>query len=259
MKYIWIIVLLILFVFFAFKHFFTSYYSIPSNYPHFFKNIPCTKNLAQGTRELYATGAACGLGNMNKTLCQNTLQEVIRQKKYANKTLYGNIDSKKQRYDLFLKLEGAGQQLVQQTLSFWKSRQSPLYQPNAKLIEYACFISLPGSRGQDIHRDTGDSIQHKDAISFGIPLQDITPRMGPLVVKPTGGSWSCIAAQQGQVYGWSQTVEHGGGANSSNTARYVLYFTILYPPVFDINVGGKYSLHPDYQPGLNLESVLYRV
>ena len=230
--------------------------NIPSNYPHLLNRIPPTRNLTTGTLELYTVGASCGLGTVAKTMCQKVLQEVKQQHKDGDKTLYKSIHTPGGRCDLFLKLEGHGYQLLQQVLSFWKNARCPLYQPNAKLVEFACFISLPGSEGQMIHRDTQDIIQHKDAISFGIPLQDITPSMGPLVVRPTDGTrfW-CLPAKQGQIYGWSQTVPHGGGANVSSTERYVLYFTIVYPPVLDIDVGG-YSLHPDYQPGLFLRQVV---
>jgi ectoine hydroxylase-related dioxygenase (phytanoyl-CoA dioxygenase family) len=118
-------------------------------------------------------------------------------------------------------------------------------------------ISLPGSSPQDIHQDTQDLIQHKDAISFGIPLQDITPVMGPLIVRPTNGlDFFDVPTKQGDIYGWSQIIPHGGGANVSNTERWVLYFTVLYPPVLDIDVGGRYSLHPDYQPGILLRQLV---
>jgi len=226
---------------------------MPTNHPHLLKRIRYTNNLHQSTQELYAVGVSSGLGTVDGNLCKDVLQDVKQQRKYADKTLYKSIHNPNGRHDFFLKLEGAGKHLVKQVLSFWKHNQSPLYQPDAKLIEYACFISLPGNEGQEIHCDTQDPIQHKDAISFGIPLQDTTPSMGPLVVTPNDGAdFLSIPVKRGQIYGWSQIVPHGGGANLSNTDRYVLYFTIVYPPVLDIDVGG-YSLHPDYKNGILLK------
>ena len=216
-----------------------------------------TKTVSQNTQQLYETGAARGLGTVDEALCRRVLHEVKQQHKVGSKSLYKGINTPDHRYDLSLKMEGAGKYLVQQILKFWRHQHSPLYQPDAKLIEYACLISLPGSPVQEIHRDTQDRIQHKDAISFGIPLQDITLAMGPLIVRPTNGlDFFDVPAKQGDIYGWSQIIPHGGGANVSNTERWVLYFTVLYPPVLDIDVGGRYSLHPDYQPGILLRQLV---
>jgi hypothetical protein len=213
--------------------------------------------LSQNTQKLYETGAARKLGTVDEALCHRVLQEVKQQHRVGSKALYKGINTPDRRHDLALKMEGAGKYLVQQILKFWKHKQSPLYQPDAKLVEYACLISLPGSLPQKIHRDTQDRIQHKDAISFGIPLQNITPSMGPLTVRPTNGlDFFDVPAKTGEIYGWSQIVLHGGGANVSNTERWVLYFTVLYPPVLDIDVGGSYSLHLDYQPGLLLRHII---
>lgn len=216
-----------------------------------------TKTVSQNTQQLYEIGAARGLGTVDEALCRRVLHEVKQQHKVGSKSLYKGINTPDRRYDLSLKMEGAGKYLVQQILKFWRHQQSPLYQPDAKLVEYACVISLPGSSPQDIHQDTQDLIQHKDAISFGIPLQDITLAMGPLIVRPTNGlDFFDVPAKQGDIYGWSQIIPHGGGANVSNTERWVLYFTVLYPPVLDIDVGGRYSLHPDYQPGILLRQLV---
>ena len=216
-----------------------------------------TKTVSQNTQQLYEIGAARGLGTVDEALCRRVLHEVKQQHKVGSKSLYKGINTPDRRYDLSLKMEGAGKYLVQQILKFWRHQQSPLYQPDAKLVEYACVISLPGSSPQDIHQDTQDLIQHKDAISFGIPLQDITPVMGPLIVRPTNGlDFFDVPTKQGDIYGWSQIIPHGGGANVSNTERWVLYFTVLYPPVLDIDVGGRYSLHPDYQPGILLRQLV---
>jgi len=212
-------------------------------------------NMKQGVIQLYQTGASCSLGQVNETLCEKCIQEVEIQRESADLNLYGDIRTQYNRYDLMLEMKGIPLKLMQQILRIWDKHQLSIYNPNAIIVEFGCLVSKPGANGQIIHTDTDDDIQYKDAASFGIPLQDISSTMGPLIIKPNAKTWYKVTAKTGQVYAWSQRVEHAGGANSSNHTRYVLYFSIIYPPIKQVDVGGS-TLRPEYGMGVSVHSVM---
>ena len=230
----------------------------PSNYTFLLPSLTCNNNLISNQYTLYKEGVACGLGKIDNILCDYVKKEIIEWKKQSNETMYGDINTIKNRYDLFLPLEGYSLHLVRQLLFYWKNNNLTLYNPNASIIEVGALITLPKAEGQSIHIDTSDTIKYKDCISFGVFLHDVDKQLAPLVVKPDNNNiirWKCVTGKKGDVYGWSSIIDHGGGANTTKQIRYLFYITIMYPPIKEVDVGG-YSLLSKYGKGIKVKSIL---
>ena len=235
-----------------------KYFPIPSNYTYCLPSLKCEETMEKNSNRLYKQGAACGLGKISNLLCDNVKKEIIQWNQKADKTMYGDINTKTGRDDLFMPLKGATFDIVKELLLSWKNKGISLYNPDATIIEVASFITLPGAIGQRIHVDTSDKTDHKDVLSFGVFLQDTDNKFAPLAVKPDNTLvpwWYCITGNKGDVYGWSAIVEHGGGANHTNHTRYLFYITILYPPLKKVDVG-DYSLLPIYGNGIPVKNIL---
>ena len=235
-----------------------KYFPIPSNYTYCLLSLKCQGTIQENCNRLNKQGAACGLGNISNLLCDNVKKEIIQWKQKAHKTMYGDINTKRGRDDLFMPFKGATFAIVKELLLSWKNKGISLYNPDATIIEVASFITLPGAIGQRIHVDTSDNIHHKDVLSFGVFLQDTDNKFAPLAVKPDNTLvpwWYCITGNKGDVYGWSAIVEHGGGANHTQHTRYLFYITILYPPLKKVDVG-DYSLLPIYGNGIPVKNIL---
>ena len=234
-----------------------KYFNLLSHYVLFLPSLTHANSIQEGQRQLYTHGVASGLGILSKKQCDLVKSQIIDYEKSAPEDSYKSINTNYRRSDLFVPLEGAILIMVRQMLNNWKSIQSPLYHPESKIIEVACFISLPGCKGQAIHNDTNDDIDHKDAISFGVFLQDVDKYLSPLAVETdvSSHSWHCVTGKKGDVYGWSAKVDHGGGANRSTKPRYLFYITIVYPPLQDIDVG-QYSLLKQYGNGIMVKDII---
>ncbi len=235
-----------------------SYIPIPSNYAYVLPSLPCKANIRQNIDRLYREGVACGLGKMPLMLCDKVKKDIIHWDSIADSTMYGNINTRKGRSDLYIPLEGARLEIVKRLLLSWKTQSLPLYNENATITEVSSLITYPGAIGQRIHEDTVDTIRYKDAISFGIFLHDVDKTLAPLVAKANNGLfpwWYCLTGKKGEVYAWCSKVEHGGGANFSKLTRYLFYISIVYPPLRKIEVG-EYSLLPIYGNGIRVGNII---
>jgi len=230
-------------IFFIFSHFpmFLLPYFSNENYEFQLKNNGISKNL----------------GNISHFQCDECLNFIRERERNIQSTEIGNINSSFRRKDIFLPVEGPIYTIIKSTILNWKKQSSFLYNKEAKIIEVGCFISYPFCFGQSIHKDTSDSIQYKNCISFGIFLHDVNSRFSPLLVQSNvkKNKWNIITGKKGEMYGWSAACYHGGSANWTNKKRYLFYFTILYPPLKTIDVGG-YSLLPKYKEGILLTNLL---
>lgn len=255
--WIWVFIVLVLFIVEIKYKYAMKYFNLLSHYVLFLPSLEPANSIQEGQTQLYNHGVASGLGVIPKKQCDLVKSQVIEYEKSAPEDSYKSINTNYRRSDLFVPLEGAILDAVKQMLNNWKSIQSPLYHPQSKIVEVACFISLPGCKGQTIHNDTNDDIQHKDAISFGVFLQDVDKKLSPLAVESNASSysWHCVTGKKGDVYGWSAKVHHGGGANRSTKPRYLFYITIVYPPLQDIDVG-EYSLLKQYGNGIMVKDIV---
>ena len=253
-----IVIILVLIIYYVTEGGGIKYFPIPTNYTFCLPSLSCEGNIQENCNRLYDQGVACGLGKISPLLCDNVKKEVIQWNQTAHKTMYGDINTKTGREDLFMPLKGSTLEVVKKILLSWKNKGITLYNPDATIIEVASFITLPGAIGQRIHVDTSDKIRHKDVLSFGVFLQDIGNKFAPLAVKPDNTLipwWYCITGKKGDVYGWSAIVEHGGGANHTEHTRYLFYITILYPPLKKVEVG-DYSLLPTYGKGIRVSDIV---
>lgn len=255
--WIWIFMVIVLFIAEIRYKYVLKYFNLLSHYVLFLPSLEPANTIQEGKTQLYNHGVASGLGIISKKQCDLVKSQVIEYKKSAPKDSYKSINTSYRRSDLFVPLEGPVLDAVKQMLYNWKSIQCPLYHPQSKIVEVACFISLPGCKGQTIHNDTNDDIQHKDAISFGVFLQDVDKKMSPLAVETNASShsWHGVTGKKGDVYGWSAKVQHGGGANRATKPRYLFYITIVYPPLQDIDVG-EYSLLKQYGNGIMVKDIV---
>ena len=64
-----------------------------------------------------------------------------------------------------------------------------------------------------------------------------------------------VVGQKGDVDAWAAKITHGGGANRTNSSRYLFYITIMYPPVTYVDVGG-YSLLQQYGDGIKVGTIV---
>lgn len=224
---------------------------IPTNLTIFLPNLKTCSSIQNVEKQLFNEGVVSGVGKIDPLLCDKVKQFANNWDKKADYTMYGDINTRDSRYDLFMPLEGPILQVVKRLLSYWKKMNMSLYNTNARIIEVACLVSKPGCTGQRIHVDTSDRIGHRHVISYGVFLQDVNSWLSPLVVKPDKDDtyWCSVVGKKGDVYAWSSKVEHGGGANRTNRSRYLFYITIMYPPVKYVEVGG-YSLLPKYGGGI---------
>ena len=254
-----VILLLLLLLYYVAQGSAIKYIPIPTNYTFCLPSLTCGKSIEHNKNRLYKQGAACGLGKISSSLCDNVKQEIVEWKDRANQSMYGDINNKdKKRYDLFMPLNGATLDVVKEMLLSWKENGISLYNPNATIIEVSALITYPGAIGQRIHVDTSDKIHHKDVLSFGVFLHDVDKNLAPLAARPANTWipwWYSITGEKGDVYGWSAIVQHGGGANHSRDTRYVFYITILYPPLKKVDVGG-YSLLPIYNNGIRVKDIV---
>lgn len=228
-----------------------------TNYAMLLPSLPCSSSLQSSVTTLYKEGVSCGLGKIDDDLCDKVKKQTDIWNKYAGDTMYGDINNRYRRYDLFMPLEGGTLSIVKKLLSYWKENNVSLYDPNAKIIEVASLVSYPWCSGQILHIDTDDNIRHRDVVSYGVFLQDVNGWLAPLVVKPEKkeAKWHKVVGKKGDVYAWSSKITHGGGANRTNRSRYLFYITIMYPPVTYVDVGG-YSLLQQYGDGIKVGTIV---
>jgi hypothetical protein len=172
--------------------------------------------------------------------------------KDGDHTGFGNVFSRKFRYDMYLRPVG----IYHETLKCLLSRTSPLGDlfhelcfPGGDFHELSSLIVDPGADSQPIHPDAPYSPLTPLWTAF-VALHDITPEMGPTVfclgshkrqvhdrlTDPSQkhallneGVYRRSALRKGDVALMDARTLHFGSANESKDRRVLFYFTIRNP------------------------------
>ena len=91
-----------------------------TNYAMLLPSLPCSSSLQSSVTTLYKEGVSCGLGKIDDNLCDKVKKQTDIWNKYAGDTMYGDINNRYRRYDLFMPLEGGTLSIVKKLLSYWK-------------------------------------------------------------------------------------------------------------------------------------------
>lgn len=167
---------------------------------------------------------------------------------------FGNVLSRENRYDLFLRPEGCIQTALQQLLQNDASLRLLFDQlfPSSDLEfhELSALISDPGSAAQGVHPDTIFTPEPVLYTAF-IALQDVTDDMGGTVFLPqthaieqvheefknpetkntflAGREYRLATLKRGDVVVMDSRVMHFGSSNYSEIRRVMMYFTLRSP------------------------------
>jgi len=189
---------------------------------------------------------------------------------------FGNVFSRTNRYDMYLKNQGVYQDALHQMLESTSSLgalYAALVGPDHPGIFHECssLISDPGSASQPIHPDSTYFAVAPMWTCF-VALQGVTASMGPTIMLPQTHSFSShedlkdperrnhLLAQceyrrsvlnKGDCAVMDSRCFHFGDANTSSTRRVLFYFTIrnpahqgdyplcgsLYPDMSELTIG----------------------
>lgn len=180
---------------------------------------------------------------------------------------FGNVDSKKKRWDMYLHNDGPMQASMQYMFGSSSSVLSSLfatlfYGLDPSLYEYSSLISDSGAESQRLHSDT--TFQEECSLyTVFIALQDITSDMGPTVFIPGSNTeemhrefrlrknqWIAKSVikhgllRKGDVAVMDSRTFHCASANCSSR-RALFYFTLLNPKVTNMGEG---SMFDDMKP-----------
>lgn len=111
---------------------------------------------------------------------------------------------------------------------------------NPLFYECSTLMTLPGARPQTWHRDASSmGPRYKKILSIGVLMQDTTEDMGALQVVPMTHLHNkdirsaterkhkiSVSGRAGDIVCWDANVHHRGGANASDSSRFVFYFTL---------------------------------
>ena len=112
--------------------------------------------------------------------CDNILSIIEREERNKNAET-GNINSNFKRKDIYLSLNDTKEYIakIYEKIKIFVDELIP----DARVVESSSLISYPGAYPQIWHSDTNyTSPQEGNLVSFGIALDDITYKMGPLDV-----------------------------------------------------------------------------
>lgn len=182
---------------------------------------------------------------------------------------FGNVFSRKNRYDMFLRNEGVLELALASMLqdgSILGDLFSALLEGlTGNFHEFSSLISDPTSASQSIHPDSRYT-EHAPIWTVFVALQDIDNDMGPTIFLPRTNTLAChemlekspcdkeqllstcqyrrSSLQKGDCAIMDSRLFHFGAANESQTRRVLLYFTIQNPKhVGEYPTGG--SLFPE--------------
>ena len=167
---------------------------------------------------------------------------------------FGNVFSRKNRYDMFLRNEGvlecALASMLQDGSMLGNLFTSLLEGLTGTFHEFSSLISDPTSSSQSIHPDSRYT-EHAPIWTVFVALQDIHNDMGPTVFLPRTNTLAChemwkksphdkeqwlascqyrrSSLRKGDCAIMDSRLFHFGGANESQTRRVLLYFTIQNP------------------------------
>jgi hypothetical protein len=166
---------------------------------------------------------------------------------------FGNVFSRSHRYDMYLKNQGIYHEALREMLvssSSLGSLFSNLVGSEPGIFhECSALISDPGAASQPIHPDSPYSTVAPMWTCF-VALQDVTATMGPTMMLPqthslarhdqlkdpsqkdallAGCEYRRSVLQKGDCAVMDSRCFHFGDANTSETRRVLLYFTIRNP------------------------------
>jgi hypothetical protein len=193
---------------------------------------------------------------LDKDLCQALLEAINVKLVNADSTEpgFGNVFSRENRYDMYLRPQGLVQQALAQMLNetgpLAKLFQEVLHNEAAPFHEISSLISDPGAGAQPIHPDAKYSA-HCPIWTVFCALQDVTEEMGPTVLLPGSHTeqahrdfndspttrnaqlakteYRRSMLQQGDIAVMDARCFHFGSANNSKDRRVLFYFTIRNP------------------------------
>lgn len=167
---------------------------------------------------------------------------------------FGNVFSRKNRYDMFLRNEGVFELALASMLHdgsiLGDLFTSLLDGLTGNFHEFSSLISDPTSASQSIHPDSSYT-EHAPIWTVFVALQDIQNDMGPTIFLPRTNTLAChdvlgkspfekeqllatcqyrrSSLRKGDCAIMDSRLFHFGGANESQTRRVLLYFTIQNP------------------------------
>ena len=167
---------------------------------------------------------------------------------------FGNVFSRKNRYDMFLRNEGVFELALASMLHdgsiLGDLFTSLLEGLTGNFHEFSSLISDPTSASQSIHPDSSFT-EHAPIWTVFVALQDIQNDMGPTIFLPRTNTLAChdvlgkspcekeqllascqyrrSSLRKGDCAIMDSRLFHFGGANESQTRRVLLYFTIQNP------------------------------
>lgn len=192
---------------------------------------------------------------LDKNLCQAILDSIniTLESADSNAPGFGNVFSRHQRYDMYLRPEGPVQdalkQMMNETEPLGALFKSLLDNKPGPFHELSSIIVDPDADAQPIHPDAKFSI-HCPMWTVFCSLQDIDETMGPTVMLPgshtkeaheqfnTAGTRTAQLANaiftqatllQGDIVVMDSRCLHFGSANTSKKRRVLFYFTIRNP------------------------------
>jgi hypothetical protein len=169
---------------------------------------------------------------------------------------YGNVFSRKNRYDMYLRPSGVSQEALQAMLgrdsqlgALFHGLVPPSADTQGVFHEFSSLISDPGSDRQPLHPDAPYA-DNAPLWTVFCALQDVEIDMGPTVfllgsnsaathdaltnndtsgMTGTGAQYRRSVLKKGDAAVMDARTLHYGGANTSDTRRVLLYFTIRNP------------------------------
>lgn len=166
---------------------------------------------------------------------------------------FGNVFSRTNRYDMFLRNEGVFERalasMLQEGSILGGLFEALLEGLTGTFHEFSSLISDPTSASQSIHPDSRYT-EHAPIWTVFVALQDIDTNMGPTVFLPRTNTFDChetlkstsdknqlletcqyrrSTLRKGDCAIMDSRLFHFGGANESQTRRVLLYFTIRNP------------------------------
>jgi hypothetical protein len=198
------------------------------------------------------------LENINRKLASEdaSAEEEADENTDTTSNGYGNVFSRKNRYDMYLRPSGVSQEALQAMLgrdsqlgALFHALVPPSADTQGVFHEFSSLISDPGSDRQPLHPDAPYA-DNAPLWTVFCALQDVEIDMGPTVfllgsnsaaihdaltnndtssMTGTEAQYRRSVLKKGDAAVMDARTLHYGGANTSDTRRVLLYFSIRNP------------------------------
>lgn len=212
----------------------------------------CDLCLDHINQALLLAGSPSDVGDTSPAMMEDSYEN--QEETGANTTAgFGNVFSRKNRYDMYLRNTGVYETALASMLGSDKALgrlfDTVLQGETGVFHEFSSLVSDPGSASQPIHPDSPFA-QHAPMWTVFCALQDIDATMGPTVFLPGTNSLDCherlkspedrvdlLASSEyrrgvlkkGDCAVMDSRTFHFGDANESERRRVLFYFTIRNP------------------------------